>query len=158
MKLYVFDCGRVRFNDEQLDAFDFGFTAAETDVRELIVPCYVIEHDRGRLLWDGGLASATADTEGRQDADGLQIRLDRTLGEQLAEIGLDFTSFDYMAFSHMSLRRFSWNPNVIVNSHLVHAELDILLDGTSRVLGPLMLLEKARVMATLMIGRSLMVR
>ena len=67
LKLYVFDCGRVRFNDEQLDAFDFGFTAAETDVRELIVPCYVTEHDRGRLLWDGGLAAATADTEGWQD-------------------------------------------------------------------------------------------
>ena len=101
VKLYVFDCGRVRFNDEQLDAFDFGFTAAETDVRELIVPCYLIEHDRGRLLWDGGLPSATADAEGWQDAEGMQIRLDRTLGEQLTDIGLDFTSFDYMAFSHM---------------------------------------------------------
>jgi hypothetical protein len=101
LKLYVFDCGRVRFNDEQLDAVDFGFTAAETDVRELIVPCYVIEHDRGRMLWDGGLPSATADTEGWQNADGMEIRLDRTLGEQLTDIGLDFTSFDYMAFSHM---------------------------------------------------------
>ncbi len=101
LKLYVFDCGRLRFDDEQLDAFDFGFTSAETDVRDLIIPCYVIEHDRGRLLWDGGLASATADAEGWQDADGMQMRLDRTFGEQLADIGLDFTSFDYMAFSHM---------------------------------------------------------
>jgi len=101
LKLYVFDCGHIRFDDEQLDAFDFGFTAAETDVRELIVPCYVIEHDRGRLLWDGGLPSATADTEGWQETFGLQVRLDRTLGEQLADIGLDYRSFDYMAFSHM---------------------------------------------------------
>ena len=101
LKLYVFDCGRIRYDDEQFDALDFGFTSAETEVRELIVPCYVIEHDRGRLLWDGGLASETADAEGSQDANGIQMRLDRTFGAQLADIGLDYTSFDYMAFSHM---------------------------------------------------------
>ena len=101
MKLYVFDCGRIRYDDEQFDAIDFGFTSAETEVRELIVPCYVIEHGRGRLLWDGGLPSETADAEGSQDANGIQMRLDRTFGAQLADIGLDYTSFDYMAFSHM---------------------------------------------------------
>ncbi len=101
LKLYVFDCGRVRFNDEQLDAFDFGLTSEETDVRELIVPCYVVEHERGRLLWDGGLPLATAETEGWQGADGKQLRLDRRLGDQLADIDLDFTAFDYVAFSHM---------------------------------------------------------
>ena len=101
LKLYVFDCGRMRFDDETFDALDFGFTSAETDVRELVVPCYVIEHERGRLLWDGGLASEIADAESWQDAGGMQMRLDRTLGEQLAEIGLDYTSVDYMAFSHM---------------------------------------------------------
>ncbi len=101
LKLYVFDCGRVRFNDEQLDAFDFGLTSEETDVRVLIASCYVVEHERGRLLWDGGLPLATADTEGWQDADGKQLRLDRRLGDQLADIDLDFTAFDYVAFSHM---------------------------------------------------------
>jgi len=101
LKLYVFDCGRVRFDDEQLDAFDFGLTSEETDVRVLIASCYVVEHERGLLLWDGGLPLATADTEGWQDADGKELRLDRRLGDQLAEIGLDFTAFDYVAFSHM---------------------------------------------------------
>ena len=101
LKLYVFDCGRVRFDDEQLDAFDFGLTSDETDVRELIAPCYVVEHERGRLLWEGGLPLATAETEGWQDADGKQLRLDRKLGDQLADIDLDFTAFDYVAFSHM---------------------------------------------------------
>ncbi len=103
LKLYVFDCGRLRLNDEQLDAFGYGLTSAETDVRDFITPCYVIEHERGRLLWDGGLASATADVKGWQDEGGFQIRLDRTFGEQLADIGLDYGSFDYMAFSHMHL-------------------------------------------------------
>ena len=101
LKLYVFDCGRVRFDDEQLDAFDFGLTSDETDVRELIAPRYVVEHERGRLLWEGGLPLATAETEGWQDADGKQLRLDRRLGDQLADIDLDFAAFDYVAFSHM---------------------------------------------------------
>ena len=30
-----------------------------------------------------------------------QLRLDRRLADQLAEIDLDFTAFDYVAFSHM---------------------------------------------------------
>ena len=70
LRLYVFDCGRVRFDDEQLDAFDFGLTSEETDVRVLIASCYVVEHERGRLLWDGGLPLATAETEGWRDVDG----------------------------------------------------------------------------------------
>ena len=101
LRLYVFDCGRVRFDDEQLDAFDFGLTSEETDVRVLIASCYVVEHERGRLLWDGGLPLATAETEGWREVDGKQLRLDRRLADQLAEIDLDFTAFDYVAFSHM---------------------------------------------------------
>lgn len=31
----------------------------------------------------------------------MRMRLDRTLGEQLADLGLDMSSFDFMAFSHM---------------------------------------------------------
>lgn len=103
LKLYVFDCGRIRLSDEEFDAFDYGITSAETDLRDFSVPCYVVEHEEGRLLWNGGLASATADVEGWHDGGGFQQRLDRTLDEQLAEIGLDYTSFDYMAFSHMHL-------------------------------------------------------
>ena len=101
LKLYVFDCGRMLFDDEQIDALDFGFTSADTNVRELIVPCYVIEHEEGRLLWDGGLAPELADKNVPQDDGGIQMSLDKTLAEQLAEIELDYTSFDYVAFSHM---------------------------------------------------------
>jgi hypothetical protein len=44
LRLYVFDCGRIRLADTSIEMF--GLTTAETDVRELIVPCYVIEHER----------------------------------------------------------------------------------------------------------------
>jgi glyoxylase-like metal-dependent hydrolase (beta-lactamase superfamily II) len=78
----------------------FSVSDDETDVRDLIVPCYVVEHEKGRLLWDGGLPSRTADVEGWQ-GEGMMSRLDKTLSEQLRGIGVDMSSFDYVAFSHM---------------------------------------------------------
>lgn len=96
LKLYEFDCGRLSFDSVEA----FSISNDETDVRELIVPCYLIEHQNGRLLWNGGLPSAVAETEGWQ-GEAIRMRLDRTLTEQLADMGLDLGSFDFMAFSHM---------------------------------------------------------
>lgn len=99
VRLYVFDCGRLRFDSVE----GFGVSNEETDVRELSVPCYMIEHERGRLLWNAGLPSSLAETEGwtEPEAPGMRVRLDRTLGDQLAALGLDLGLFDYVAFSHM---------------------------------------------------------
>jgi len=96
LKLYVFDCGTIRLGS--LDGFSIADD--ETDVRDLSVPCYIIEHEKGRLLWDGGLASSTADVDGWQ-GEGMLTRLDKTFSEQLPAINLDMTSFDYAAYSHM---------------------------------------------------------
>jgi len=97
LKLYAFDCGMIRLESVEW----FGIADDETDVRDLIVPCYVIEHEKGRLLWDGGLPSELAEATGWQGDGGMQTRLDRTLSDQLADLELDMRSFDYVAFSHM---------------------------------------------------------
>ena len=96
LKLYVFECGRLRFDTVER----FSIADDETDVRELVVPCYVVDHPGGTLLWDGGLPSSAAETEGWSDNG---QRLDRTFAEQLAEydLGVDLGSFDYVAFSHI---------------------------------------------------------
>ena len=62
LKLYVFECGRLRFDTVE----NFSIDNDETDVRELVVPCYIVDHPDGRMLWDGGLPSHVADTEGTQ--------------------------------------------------------------------------------------------
>lgn len=95
LKLYVFNCGHIRIDTPDR----FSIEDHETDVRELIVPCYVVDHPDGRMLWDGGLPSSTAEADGW---DG-NTRLDRTLADQLAELdlGFDLRSLDYVAFSHM---------------------------------------------------------
>lgn len=56
LKLYVFDCGRIHFDD--ISAFDIGDD--ETEIRDLFVPCYLIEHPSGRMLFDAGLPVAAA--------------------------------------------------------------------------------------------------
>jgi glyoxylase-like metal-dependent hydrolase (beta-lactamase superfamily II) len=96
LKLYIFDCGMLRFDSIE----SFSVSDDETNIRDFIVPCYVVEHENGRLLWDGGLPSKTADVDGWQGK-GMLSRLDRTFSEQLPEIGLDMSSFDYAAYSHM---------------------------------------------------------
>ena len=101
LKLYVFDCGRLRFDT----VTNFGINDDETEVRELVVPCYVVDHPEGRLLWDGGLPSAIKYDEEGKDENGWvgNAKLDYTLAEQIASFGLEFdlSSLDYMAFSHI---------------------------------------------------------
>lgn len=101
VRLYVFNCGDFLFPSVQ----NFGVGDNETTVRELVVPCYVIEHPKGTLLWDGGLPSAVAKLPGwqRNPENGTQFRLQRTLQDQLLgmDLGFDLTSIDLAAFSHI---------------------------------------------------------
>jgi len=97
LKLYAFDCGRMHYDSV---AF-LGFDNSETDVRDLVVPCYVIEHEKGRLLWEGGLPSSYAATDGWHEMEGgWRMRLDRPFAEQIAEMGWSMSDFDFVAFSH----------------------------------------------------------
>jgi N-acyl homoserine lactone hydrolase len=101
LKLYVFECGRLRFDT----VANFGVNDDETDVRELVVPCYIVDHPEGRMLWDGGLPSSVKLNEDAKDENGWagNAKLDYTLAEQLVAAGLEFdlSSLDYMAFSHI---------------------------------------------------------
>ena len=100
LKLYVFDCGRLRFDT----VTNFGINDDETDVRELVVPCYVVDHPDGRLLWDGGLPSSVKlDDEKDENGWAGNAKLEYTLAEQLvgAGLGFDLSTLDYMAFSHI---------------------------------------------------------
>lgn len=99
LRLYEFDCGRLVYDSPE--AAGFGIRDDATEVRELFVPCYLIEHPEGRLLWDGGLPSDLADEDGWLEYEGWRMRLDRTLEDQLADVGLTLDSIDNAAFSHM---------------------------------------------------------
>lgn len=130
-RLYVFDCGMLRF--ESIEAFSI--SNDETDVRDLIAPCYVIQNKGQYLLWDGGLSSEIADVDGWQ-GEGMLYRLDRTLAEQLPGIGLDMGSFDYAIYSHMHFDHVGV-ANEVVGATLIiqEAEYDAVFNNGSDLPG-----------------------
>jgi glyoxylase-like metal-dependent hydrolase (beta-lactamase superfamily II) len=96
-RLYVFDCGSLRLDSLAI----FGLEEHESDVREMFVPCYLIEHARGRLLWDGGLPESVADANGDVALEGGSMAYRTWIVDQLAAMGIAPGQIDHVAYSHL---------------------------------------------------------
>ena len=97
LRLYVFDCGLIGFADVSM----FSLSNEETPVRELFVPCYLIEHPDGRLIWDAGLPMAMAGAGRIEQEGGVYMTYERSLIDQLADMDLEPADINLAAFSHM---------------------------------------------------------
>lgn len=86
------DCGRAT-EPWPLNAFDDTGGAAELH-KALVGSCYLIRHGDRLLLWDTGIDPATSG-----DPDGGFV-LDRTLVEQLADLGISPTEIEFVGISH----------------------------------------------------------
>ena len=95
-KLYLFDCGSIAMPDIAA----FGITNDETDVRELFVPCYLIEQGGKRLLWDGGLPLGLVGAGPQTMESGAIVEYRQSIVDQLAAIGVTPADIDYTAYSH----------------------------------------------------------
>jgi N-acyl homoserine lactone hydrolase len=97
-KLYRLDGGHSLANDESV------WTPGENVGRSIQFSstCWLIQHGSEWLLWDTGVPeSALHDPKGWSTLPKLIVyHLDRTLTEQLAEIGLKTTDVTYVAVSH----------------------------------------------------------
>ncbi|TDJ22164.1 MAG: MBL fold metallo-hydrolase, partial [Gammaproteobacteria bacterium] len=113
-RLYVFDCGLIR-ND---DITAYGLKNTDTDVRELFVPCYLIEHGEQRLLWDGGLPLSFVGQSDVEVGEGVYVSYEVSLLDQLDAMGLAPDDIDYVAFSHFHFDHVGAG-NAFVNSHLL---------------------------------------
>ena len=93
----VLDCGTLEVTD--LDVFSSaGDYAGQTDT--LTDTCFLINHPQGRLLWDLGLPGMLAGA-GVQTVGGIfNVSLDKTLTQQLADLGLTPADIDYISLSH----------------------------------------------------------
>jgi glyoxylase-like metal-dependent hydrolase (beta-lactamase superfamily II) len=69
----------------------------------MFVPCYVIVHPRGTLIWGTGLSQALLEKpEGVVIPNGaLRIFVKRSLADQLKSIGLEPKDFTYVSMSHL---------------------------------------------------------
>ena len=97
VRLYVFDCGHLRIPDPGR----FSLFPHEVSTLELSVPCYLIEHPDGTLLWDAGLSDSLAEGSPHTQANGTVTTVTATLRAQLEELGYQPADITYLALSHL---------------------------------------------------------
>jgi N-acyl homoserine lactone hydrolase len=100
VELYAMNCGQATFADVGMFADD-GSMNGQT--RELIVPCYLIRHPSGDLIWDTGFPdSIAANPGGRMDIPqmGASVVMTTTLAAQLAQLDLTPADIEFVSFSH----------------------------------------------------------
>jgi glyoxylase-like metal-dependent hydrolase (beta-lactamase superfamily II) len=97
LSLTRLDCGSATIKN-----FDKFFSDKpglyESAPRDITDSCYLIRHGDRRLLWDTGLDGAL---KGRKfDTGDMVLRLDSTITEQLAELGVKPEDIDIVGISH----------------------------------------------------------
>lgn len=98
VRLYVLDCGHLDIRDMHM--FDDS-GALDGKPGAMSVPCFLIRHPKGTLLWDTGLGDAIAGHPGGVGlAPGIRGTVRVKLVDQLRSIGLKPADIDFLAFSH----------------------------------------------------------
>ena len=105
LRLYVLDCGTLHVPDTSR----FDLRPEEVATRDLAVPCFLVAHPDGTLIWDVG---AVPDAEWQATGAPVEhhlmlpegqerdLTLTRPLLEQLAAAGYAAAAIDYLALSH----------------------------------------------------------
>jgi N-acyl homoserine lactone hydrolase len=96
VRLYIFDCGVIKGLGVDL----FGFKAGEVPPRDFFVPCYLVVHPRGTLMWDVGVVPDGAFKPGGGPVTEGPSTVDRPLKPQLAALGYTPADITYLALSH----------------------------------------------------------
>src|SRR5580658_5005171 len=93
-RLYIFDCGLLTMSAPAT----FGFTKEEVGEKQpFAVPCYLVVHPKGTLMWDVGVIP---DAQVNGTTQGIST-VTRTLKSQLAEVGYTAADIKYLALSHL---------------------------------------------------------
>jgi N-acyl homoserine lactone hydrolase len=96
-RLYIFDCGVINLDSLAM----FGLEPQESSVKQMFVPCYLIEHEGGLLLWDGGLPKTIADADGAVPIDGGTLLYEQWITDQLADMAIAPADVTHAAYSHL---------------------------------------------------------
>ncbi|HWW84467.1 MAG TPA: N-acyl homoserine lactonase family protein [Vicinamibacterales bacterium] len=95
-RLYIFDCGVIKGLGVEL----FGFKPGEVPDRDFFVPCYLVVHPRGTLMWDVGVIPDSAFRGYGSPAKDGRSTVDEPLLPQLAAVGYQPADITYLALSH----------------------------------------------------------
>ena len=100
LRLYVFDCGVLRIADTER----YRLKPAELATTDMSVPCFLVVHPRGTMMWDVGVIP---DGDFKPDGAPVTVKyatsvatVSKPLLPQLAAVGYAPVDITYLAFSH----------------------------------------------------------
>jgi glyoxylase-like metal-dependent hydrolase (beta-lactamase superfamily II) len=96
LRVYVFDCGLIK----AMGVETYGFKQGEVTPKDFFVPCYLVAHPRGTLMWDVGVIPDSAFPAGGGPATQGIMSASRTLKSQMADAGYKASDITYLAMSH----------------------------------------------------------
>ena len=123
LRLYVFDCGKLDIQDIS----PYQLTRAEIATNVMSVPCFLVAHPRGTLMWDVGAVPDRSIPPGGTGTLRTYGTSTRKLEAQLNQIGYTPADITYLSFSH-----FHWdhvgNANLFASSTWLvrQAERDVM--------------------------------
>jgi glyoxylase-like metal-dependent hydrolase (beta-lactamase superfamily II) len=97
VRLYVFDCGRLKVEDP----VRFNFKKEELSVLDLSAPCFLIAHPKGTLMWDVGVVPDSAFKAAGGPATKEYATATKPLLPQLAAAGYTPADITYLVLSHV---------------------------------------------------------
>ncbi|MCW8125845.1 N-acyl homoserine lactonase family protein [Microbulbifer halophilus] len=98
LRLYALDCGTLELEDMAL----FEDTDAYAGVPgKMAVPCFLVRHPQGDLIWDTGLGDRLAGQGAVAMAPGITGRVPVTLRDQLQRLELAPADIEFVSFSHL---------------------------------------------------------
>ena len=99
VKLYALDGGTVQVNKLEIFAQDDAFKGQSKTFADAF---YIIEHPKGRVLWDSGLAEGLVGQEAFTTPNGaFTVSRKDSIVSQLKALNLTPKDFDYIALSHL---------------------------------------------------------
>lgn len=124
MKMYRLDCGQMTLGDKSVMSDEGLYQGQSYDI---VMSCYLIKHGDDWVLWDAGLPKkylAGPVTEGS-----FTTKLDRTIIDQLGDLGLRADDIKYVAVSHSHFDH-SGQVNDFPNATLIiqRGELEAMAD------------------------------
>jgi len=96
VRVYVFDCGLIK----AMGVETYGFKPGEVMPKDFFVPCYLIAHPRGTLMWDVGVIPDSAFPAGGGPAVQGIMSATKTLKSQMGALGYKASDITYLAMSH----------------------------------------------------------
>ena len=96
VRLYVFDCGKLDIPDIS----PYQLTRAEIATNVMSVPCFLVAHPKGTLMWDVGVVPDRLIAPGSSGTLRGYASSTRKLETQLNEVGYAASDITFLSFSH----------------------------------------------------------